>query len=136
MKHRTRIYIAGPYDGPDVITVLGNIRRGIEMASELMDCGMAPYCPFLDFQIAFTTVGSWMKKKDYQETSMAFVECCDAMLLLPGWEKSGGTAREIERARSLGIQIFDTPGKLKDWHDGQRPPVSTISPDRTARGWR
>jgi hypothetical protein len=125
--NRIRVYIAGPYDGPDVITVLSNIRRGVDMASELMDFGFAPYCPFLDFQIAFTMRGPSLTKRDYQFTSMAFVECCHAMILLPGWEGSGGTKREIEEATRLNIPIFTDKFRLLDWHMNRpRVEVETV----------
>lgn len=101
-----RIYIAGKYNDDNVINVLSNIRRGINMAAHLIKDGYDVYCPFLDYSLALTASGGSLTKEQFQRNSMAFVEVCDALLVLPGWETSGGTKREIERARSLNIPVY------------------------------
>lgn len=100
-----RVYVAGPYSGPDVITILGNIRRGIDLSLKIMKLGHAVYCPWLDWQ--FGTMAE-LTKEHYQANSMAWVEVSDVVVLVEGWEKSGGTLREIQRARELGIPVFET----------------------------
>lgn len=100
-----RVYVAGPYSGPDVITILGNIRRGIDLSLKIMKLGHAVYCPWLDWQ--FGTMAE-LTKEQYQNNSMAWVEVSDAVVLAEGWEKSGGTGREINRATELGIPVFKT----------------------------
>lgn len=67
-----KIYLAGPYDGPDVVTILGNIRRGIEAAADLMRKGNEVYCPFLDFLIAFMP-GPAIDKTIYQQNLLSFI---------------------------------------------------------------
>lgn len=96
-----RYYVAGPYDGENVIVVLGNIRRGIETAADLMRQGHLVYCPFLDFLIGLIP-GKEIDKAVYQENSLSFVEWCDEILLLPGWERSQGVKRELALAQKLG----------------------------------
>lgn len=110
-----RIYIAGKYDDKDIVSCLSNIRRGIEMASLLMNEGYAVFCPFTDFLFSFTENGPKLDKAKYQANSMAWVDVSDAMILLPGWENSGGTKREIERASELGIPVFLTVEGLRVW---------------------
>ena len=100
-----RIYVAGPYSGPDVITILGNIKRGIELSLRIMKLGHAVYCPWLDWQFG---IQADLTKEQYQANSMAWVEVSDAVVLVGGWEKSGGTIREINRAMELGIPVFKT----------------------------
>jgi len=100
-----RAYIAGPYDGKNVIEILGNIRRGIEAARYLMSVGYAVFCPFLDFLIAF--VGEDLSKETYQRNSLEWVKVCDIMFLLPGWENSNGVKREMELAKSLNIPYYE-----------------------------
>ncbi|MFA5160139.1 MAG: DUF1937 family protein [Candidatus Omnitrophota bacterium] len=100
-----RLYLAGPYSADNVIDVLANIRRGIRAAAYLISKGYAVFCPFLDFQIALTTYGEELEKEDYQRNSMAWVEVCDVVVVLPGSEKSHGVKREIERAVTLGIPV-------------------------------
>lgn len=100
-----RIYVAGPYSGPDVITILGNIKRGIELSLRIMKLGYAVYCPWLDWQFG---IQANLTKEQYQANSMAWVEVSDAVVLVEGWENSGGTIREISRARQLGIPVYVT----------------------------
>lgn len=114
-----RIYIAGKYDDRDIVSCLSNIRKGIEMASLLINEGHAVFCPFADFLYAFTENGPKLDKEKYQANSMAWVEVSDALLVLPGWETSGGTRREIERAKSLGIPVFFDVEELMA-HTGRR----------------
>lgn len=110
-----RIYIAGKYNDKDIVSCLANIRRGIEMGAYLVKEGFAVYCPFLDFQFGLSMFGYAIEKKDYQDNSMAWVEVSDALFILPGWETSGGTKREIARAESLCIPVFYDLEGLREW---------------------
>lgn len=111
-----RIYIAGKYNDTDIVKCLSNIRKGIDMAGKLMGMGFAVYCPFLDFQIGLTVNGSGFGKEVYQANSMAWVEVSNALLVLPGWETSGGTKREISRAQALGIPVFFDVEGVVEWN--------------------
>ena len=99
-----KIYIAGPYSGTDVITILSNIRQGIEAAAKLMREGHQVYCPFLDFLIGLMP-GETIDKKIYQKNSLSFIGWCDKVVLLPGWENSRGVKRELDMAGDLGKGI-------------------------------
>lgn len=111
-----RIYIAGKYNDSDIVSCLANIRRGIEMGALLTNRGYAVFCPFLDYQFALTSHGASLTKDQFQANSMAWVDVSDALLVLPGWETSGGTKREIARAESLGIPVFYCLGELDEWN--------------------
>ena len=100
-----RVYVAGPYSGDDVITILANIRRGIDLSLKIMKLGHAVYCPWLDWQFGTITE---LTKEQYQANSMAWVEVSDAVVLAEGWEKSRGTQMEIYRAAELNIPIYKT----------------------------
>lgn len=103
-----RIYIAGPYSADNIMDVLKNIRQGQEAAAEVLICGHAVFCPFIDYQLALTRHGSWISKEMFQANSMAWLEVSDAVLLTDGWRNSEGTRKEIARANELGIPVFET----------------------------
>jgi len=102
----TRIYVAGPYSGGTLQT-LNNMRVGMRKATELMLKGFAPFCPWLDYH--FTLMlreNESLTVEQYYAYSIAFMETCDAVLLVPGWENSKGTLKEIEIAEKVGIPVF------------------------------
>jgi hypothetical protein len=101
-----KVYVAGPISANDPITLFGNEKNGIDTSAWLLLQGFAVFCPHLDFQYLLGVYGKDITKELLQANSMAFVECCDAMLVLPGWGNSIGASAEIERAIDLGIPIY------------------------------
>jgi len=97
-----RVYVAGAYSANDVMGVLENIRRGIEKCAELISEGIAPFCPWLDYQFSFFKK---LTKEDYYNYSLAWLEVSDEVFVLSGWEKSVGTIKEIKRAIELNIPV-------------------------------
>jgi hypothetical protein len=117
-----RVYVCGAYSGPDVITIQGNIRRGLRLSIEVLQAGMAPFSPWNDWtfgviaDIPLTTFYSY---------SMAWLEAAEAVLVVPvRAEKSKGTQAEIARAKELNIPVFYTLSELKEWHAKQK--IGTI----------
>lgn len=101
-----RIYLAGAYSSDNIIGVLDNIRAGQRAGAIAMMRGYAIFCPWLDYQLHFhLREGEQIEKKIYQDNSMAWLEVSNEVWVLPGWEKSNGTKREIERARQLKIEV-------------------------------
>jgi len=105
-------YCAGAYSSDNVFGVFENVRKGLEMSTELFARGYAVFCPFTDFHFCL------MKKPEHNFTlemfynySIAWLEVSDVMIVLPGYENSVGTLKEIEIANEKGIPIFYT---LKD----------------------
>jgi hypothetical protein len=102
-----RIYVAGPYSADNVLGVLDNIRNGLHVSTRLFVAGYAPFCPWSDFLFHLMTKPSdTIRKSRYYEYSMAFLECCHAVLVLPGYENSAGTLAEIQRAGELNIPVY------------------------------
>jgi hypothetical protein len=124
-----KVYCAGPIGASDFITILGNIRRGMNLATKVFKAGFAPFCPFLDFHYSLMVdEGEDLTVKEYKAYSMAWLEVSDAVLLLPGWRYSEGTLAEIDRAWELNIPIFSHFDALIAWDkdpkclaDGIRP---------------
>jgi len=113
---RKRVYVAGAYGATNVLEVLANISRGIQMGMQVWKAGFAPYIPWLDFtlHVANPCPESTTMDECY-EWSMAFLEVCDAVLVVPGWEESQGTMREIARACELSIPVFYSLKDLIKW---------------------
>jgi hypothetical protein len=98
-----RIYVAGKFSSDNVLGVLSNIREGVRFCAHLLQLGHEPFCPWLDHQYNFYT--DKLKVEDYYRGSMAWLEVSEEVWVLPGWENSNGTKKEIERAKELGIPV-------------------------------
>lgn len=98
-----RIYLAGKYSDDNVIEVLNNIRTGIKVAAQLLKSGNDVFCPWLDYQFQFFEE---LTMEDYYRYSMSFLEhWAEEVWVLPGWENSEGTKKEVEQANLLLIPV-------------------------------
>lgn len=100
------VYVAGAYSG-DTITTMKNIHRGISLSIEVLNAGLAPFCPWLD--CLYWIVGGDGVHVDLemiQAYSMEFLKRCDYVLLVPGYENSNGTKAEIAEAGVMGIPVY------------------------------
>jgi hypothetical protein len=109
---KNKIYIAGALNA-DACGYVKNMHRMINTANEVRKLGCAVYIPGIDF-LAGLQCGDW-EYEDYFQNSQPWLDCCDAIFLTPGWENSKGTHREIERAKSHGIPVFDNIQEFKTY---------------------
>lgn len=110
---RLRVYVAGAYSAPDVIAVRANMRRGLRLSVEVLQAGMAPFAPWLDFEFGLIAD---IQLQEYYDYSMAWLESAQAVLVCPiGAAQSKGTQAEIKRACELGIPVFWTLADLQNW---------------------
>ena len=111
-ERRPRIYIAGPMNprnGGGAIEYLGNCRRMIAAAVELIKKGFAPFCPALD--LLYFLNGEWAESitgEEIKSYSMTWLPTCEAILMLPGSEHSSGASAELSEAIQLGIPVFNS----------------------------
>lgn len=110
-----RVYVAGAYSADNVLDVLKNIGRGEDMATKLFLLGFAPFCPWHDKDFIIRCPNEKYTVQMFYDYSMAWLEVSDAVFVLPNSEKSKGTQKELDRARELGIPIFDNIPALVMW---------------------
>lgn len=93
-----RIYVASQYSigNPEA-----NVLRQIDAGEKLINAGFYPYLPLLShYQHA-------IHPHDYEtwiRLDNAWVQCCNALLRLPG--ESKGADEEVELAIELGIPVY------------------------------
>ena len=105
-----RVYVAGPYSGPNVIDILAKMRKGLMVTIDVLKKGHAPFSPWLDFQ--FGLVADDITIDMYYRFSMEWLEGAEAVLMVPGWEISKGASKERDRAIELGIPVYYSVDEL------------------------
>ena len=119
MKKIETVYVAGlltprgAWSKNLAIDHLLNQRKMIRYALEVFFAGFDPFVPAFDH--AF-----WMVMNDDEFITEAMIKRysktwlgkCDAVVLTPGWQKSPGTLKEIEKAKELGIPVFESLQEL------------------------
>ena len=110
------IYISGAFgtkvdDGDDYHFIERNILRASEYALVAARKGWAPFTPHKN-------TGGFQHTHDidpefWMGVCLTFVRKADAILMIPGWEKSKGAIREKQIAVVHGIPVF-TPETLPE----------------------
>jgi hypothetical protein len=104
-----RVYVAGAYNADNIVSALENMRKGMRVSTEVFLAGFAPFVPWFDYHFnLMLREGEKLTIEDYYEYSIAWLKVSDAMVLVPGYENSKGTKKEIEIAKELGIPIYYT----------------------------
>jgi hypothetical protein len=117
------VYIAGKFRGPNAWEIEQNIRAAEVVGMEVAKLGAAPVIPHANTRFFHGTITDdfWLA------ATMALLERCDAVMLVPGWPDSKGALAEIERAMQLGLPIFYAGeyDRLAGWlaWDGAEPPT-------------
>ena len=107
MKFKKLIYLAGPYSASsNGKSVEENIVAARNIAVKLWDAGYAVICPHMN-TAHFEKLCRNTRNRDFVDGDLLMVERCDAIVLLPGWEKSKGVIREYARAIEMGVPAVD-----------------------------
>lgn len=100
-----KIFISSPYTKGDQGE---NVRVQLDAANEIMNLGHFPFVPLLSH---FQHIVHPRPYGDWLANDMAWLECCDLLLRLPG--ESLGADVEVERAKQLGIEVIYTLNELR-----------------------
>lgn len=115
------VYVAGPFRGPTPWAVEQNIRAAETWAYLIWGLQLTAVCPH--------AMGRFFDKSIPDAVILAgtleIMKRCDAVFLIPGWERSLGSQAEAAMAKSMNIPIFESLGELKAWRDFPfSPPVT------------
>lgn len=107
------VYIAGRFTAPTAWEIEQNVRRAEALAAEVAQLGAMPLCPHTNSRFFFGLIGT--TAEFWYDGTLELLRRCDALILVPGWEGSTGTAAEREEAWRLKIPQFHYMTALKDW---------------------
>lgn len=101
------IYVAGPYRAATRDDIARNIDAARVIGISAASIGWFPVIPHANtahMELDLPDLGDefWLRG------TLAMMERCDAVVLVPGWQNSAGTLGEIARADELRIPIFRT----------------------------
>lgn len=97
-----KIYISGPITG-----TTGYQERFAEAEEKIYAAGNIPVNPErVNRQLPEQTT-----HEEYMQTSIAMLDMCDVILMLPGWQESKGCNIEFEYAYEHGIHIVFAGGR-------------------------
>lgn len=118
------VFIAGPLttggDGSREY-IASNIDKAEKFQITLINQGIGVFCPHTHTQF-HTEKGSTAPDAYYYELDLEFLKrIADAVVMVPGWEKSWGATNEEKIAKELGLPIFypESPDKIEEiieWH--------------------
>lgn len=108
-------YIAGCYTGKTTYEIRNNIRAAEKVAEWCWLHNIVAVCPHTNSAFLDGLCPYHVWAEGYLELlkRLGF----DFMILVPGWEKSRGTLKEIELANQIGLPIYkygDAFGNLYD----------------------
>lgn len=99
------VYLAGPYRGANPAETERNIRTAQRYAMALTEAGIAVYSPHLNTaHFDGLQPDEWFFKH-----GLEMLRRCDALVVMPGFENSSGTLREVMEAQKLQIPTCYVP---------------------------
>lgn len=105
------IYVAGPFRASDAWQIKCNVHRAESAANEIAALGAMPLTPH---SIGANFHGTH-SDHFWLEGTLELLRRCDAVLVLPDFEKSSGTRGELREADRLQIPIYFDIASLKRW---------------------
>jgi hypothetical protein len=105
------VFVSGPFSADTKAGCEANIVRSEQLGFEVGAAGAAPIVP--------NSIGrTWDGVPSYEfwiEATKEILRRCDALITVPGWEKSSGARGEVALAKELGIPVFHSIENLKAW---------------------
>lgn len=124
------VYIAGPYRAPTPEDIRRNVRAAEALGQAVIETGL-PLLPVVPHSIGHRF--GYLRPDDegyWLPATMALMERCHVVLMIPGWEDSEGSVEERARALALGLPVFETVDDLVKWAQPR-----TYRPDEVKLVW-
>lgn len=116
------VFCACKYTENATYLIQRNIWHASIYAQEVALLGAIPLCP--------ATIGSnYEGIQDYLwwgEAYLTLMRRCDAVFMVPGYDRSNGATKEEVEALRLGMPVFYDLEDLKEWLDSQAPLSVTL----------
>lgn len=105
------VYVAGRFRAGTHWGVVQNVRAAEAVALEVWRAGAAALCPHLNNQ----NFEGALPDEVWLTGALELLRRCDAMILVPGWEESRGTLKEVEEAKTRSMPVFQRVDQLATW---------------------
>ena len=105
------VYVAGPFRAPTTWQVEQNVRRAEEMGLEVARLGAMPLIPHTNTRF----FDGELPDQFWLDGTMALLRACDAVMLVPGWERSSGARAERKDALARKVPVFSDLFALRQW---------------------
>ena len=106
---KKKIYVAGKLNDM-AVDYLRNVGLMMDTAEKVRLAGFAIMVPAIDLLMGIKF--GYKKYNDYFDNSQPWLATSDGVFLVPGWETSEGTKREIAMAKSLSIPVYTDLDKM------------------------
>jgi hypothetical protein len=118
------IFLACKYTEPHTYQIARNIHWATWYAHEIALLGGAPLCPAL--------IGSHFEgTQSYLWWGDAYINLlrrCDAVFMVPGYERSNGAMKELTEALAIGLPVFFDLKELGEWLSENSHDPNYVSP--------
>jgi len=104
------LYVAGPYRAATRAAIAANIERARQVGILAARLGWYPVIPHCN--TAHMELDADNGDDFWLAGTLEMMTRCDAVVLVPGWETSAGTAGEIAKADQIGLTVFRDPSHL------------------------